>query len=170
MTERTKIQRSSNMSKIRGVDTSFEILLRSKLYKRGIRYRKNDRSIFGVPDIALKGIRLAIFIDSEFWHRHDFLKGKNIPKTNTQFWIDKFKGNIKRDEEVTTFLAQTGWVVVRILTRQLNLELDQVCDELTDLILFLKNHGIAEPRRKYKQKIGVLRLYGDRVASARRQF
>ena len=66
------------MSKIRGKDTSIEVALRKVLWRRGYRYRKNLKSLPGSPDIALTKYKIAIFCDSEFFHRKDWevLKGK----------------------------------------------------------------------------------------------
>lgn len=86
---KTRISRSENMRRIKSEDTSIEIILRRELWKRGLRYQKNVKNIFGKPDIVFKGKRLAVFVDSEFWHGKQLLEGKYIPKTNTEYWIKK---------------------------------------------------------------------------------
>ena len=70
------INRSENMSRIKNKNTSIELLLRKELWKRGLRYRVNDKSIFGKPDIVFKRKKIAIFCDSEFWHGKKFLEGE----------------------------------------------------------------------------------------------
>jgi DNA mismatch endonuclease (patch repair protein) len=102
------ISRSENMRRIKSSDTSIEILLRKELWKRGLRYRKNVKDIFGKPDIVFKGKKLAVFADSEFWHGKQFLEGKYIPKTNTEFWAKKITRNIERDKEVNQKLLDDG--------------------------------------------------------------
>jgi DNA mismatch endonuclease, patch repair protein len=62
-------------------------ILRKELWKRGLRYRKNVKDIFGKPDIVFKSKKLVVFADSEFWHGKQLLEGKYIPKTNTKFWV-----------------------------------------------------------------------------------
>ena len=114
-----KLTRSENMGRIKAKNTSFELLLRRELWARGLRYRANDKTVFGKPDIVFKGKKVAVFIDSEFWHGKDFLEKKNIPKTNNDFWIDKLKRNIERDKEVNKFLTEEGWKIIRIWSKDL---------------------------------------------------
>ena len=108
-----KISRSENMRRIKSKDTTIEILLRIELWKRGYRYRKNVKDVFGKPDIVFKGKKLAIFADSEFWHGKQLLEGKYIPKTNTEFWVKKITRNIDRDKEVNKKLESEGWIILR---------------------------------------------------------
>jgi DNA mismatch endonuclease (patch repair protein) len=107
------ISRSENMRRIKSKDTSIEILLRKELWKRGLRYRKNVKDVFGKPDIVFKGKKVAIFADSEFWHGKYLMEGKYIPQTNTEFWVEKIKRNIERDKEVNKKLKNDGWTVLR---------------------------------------------------------
>jgi len=107
------ISRSENMRRIKSKDTTIEILLRKELWKRGLRYRKNVKDIYGKPDIVFKGKKLAIFTDSEFWHGKQLLEGKYIPKTNTEFWVNKITRNIERDKEVNKKLESEGWIILR---------------------------------------------------------
>ena len=107
------ISRSENMRRIKSKDTTIEILLRKELWKRGLRYRKNVKDIYGKPDIVFKGKKLAVFTDSEFWHGKQLLEGKYIPKTNTEFWVNKITRNIERDKEVNKKLESEGWIILR---------------------------------------------------------
>ena len=52
-------------------DTSIEIILRSALWRRGIRFRKNVKTILGTPDIVIKKYHLVVFCDGDFWHGKD---------------------------------------------------------------------------------------------------
>lgn len=107
------ITRSENMRRIKSKDTTIEVLLRKELWKRGLRYQKNARDVYGKPDIVFKGKRLAVFADSEFWHGKQLLEGKYIPKTNTEFWVKKITRNIERDKEVNQKLKSEGWIILR---------------------------------------------------------
>ncbi len=113
MKKKKPITRSENMRRIKSKDTSIEILLRKELWRRGLRYRKNSKDVFGKPDIVFKGKKLAVFADSEFWHGKQLLEGKYIPKTNTEFWVNKITRNIERDKEVNEKLESEGWTVLR---------------------------------------------------------
>ena len=73
------------MRRIKSKDTSVEILLRKELWRRGMRYRKNLKDVFGKPDIAFKGKKLAVFVDREFWHGKYYLEGKYILKSNVEY-------------------------------------------------------------------------------------
>ena len=109
MKKKNPISRSENMRRVKSKDTSIEILLRKELWKRGFRYRKNVKDIFGKPDIVFKGKKVAIFADSEFWHGKYLMEGKYIPKTNTKFWIEKIERNTERDKAVSQKLKDDGW-------------------------------------------------------------
>ena len=50
-----------NMSKIRGKDTSIEIVFRKALWKKGYRYRKNCKDLPGRPDIANSARTVRLF-------------------------------------------------------------------------------------------------------------
>jgi len=58
--------RSEIMQRVKSKDTKIEIMLRKELWRRGLRYQKNVKNIFGKPDIVFKGKRLVVFADSEF--------------------------------------------------------------------------------------------------------
>ncbi|MCX6077392.1 MAG: very short patch repair endonuclease [Campylobacterales bacterium] len=124
-----KISRSENMSRIKGKSTSIELILRKELWKRGLRYRLNDKSIFGTPDIVFKRKKIAIFCDSKFWHGNKLLSGE-VPKTNTDFWIKKLTRNIERDQEVSKRLKEQGWTVLRYWEKDIRSNANEIADEI----------------------------------------
>lgn len=63
----SKEQRSRNMSAIRSKDTKPELYIRKLLYADGYRYRKNDASVYGHPDMFLSKYNTAIFVHGCFW-------------------------------------------------------------------------------------------------------
>ncbi|AWI25223.1 very short patch repair endonuclease [Flavobacterium pallidum] len=109
----TTAQRSKIMSKIRAKDTKSEVLLAKALWKRGHRYRKHSKSIFGTPDLSFKKYKIAIFVDSEFFHGKHWDIIEKRPKNNAEFWQKKIERNMQRDNEVNVFLIQSGWTVLR---------------------------------------------------------
>lgn len=117
-----------NMSRIRNKDTKIEIQLRKELWSRGLRYRKNDKSVEGKPDIVFKGPKVAVFCDSEFWHGYDWEHRKNDIKTNRDFWINKIERNIQRDYQVNRILGEQGWVVLRFWGKDIQKNLTQCAD------------------------------------------
>lgn len=113
MAKLTKEQVRKNMQANKSSGTKPELLLAKALFARGYRYRKNDKTIFGKPDLTLKTIKLAVFVDGEFWHGKDWHKRRNDHKTNKEFWFKKIEGNIERDREVNYKLEEQGWRVLR---------------------------------------------------------
>lgn len=118
----SKEKRSKIMGSIRA-RSKLENRFSNALWSRGIRFRKNDRSLYGTPDI---------FIDSCFWH-HCPIHGK-IPKTNEKFWKNKLKRNVERDEEVTKHYIEDGWNIVRIWEHELNSDFEAVVDKIDNFI------------------------------------
>lgn len=109
----TKEQRKKNMQNIKSKDTKPELLLRKALWAEGVRYRLHGKDIFGKPDIYIKSKKIAIFVDSDFWHGRLYQEGKSIPKSNKDYWIPKLERNIQRDKDVNKTLEEEGWVVLR---------------------------------------------------------
>lgn len=110
---KTKEQISYNMKQVKNKDSKIEILLRKELWERGLRYRKNTNKVFGHPDIAFIGKKIAVFCDSEFWHGFNWEEKKKEIKSNKEFWIKKIERNMERDIEVNTRLKEEGWIVLR---------------------------------------------------------
>ena len=108
----TKEKRSQVMAAIKGKDTKQEVRLARALWHRGHRYRKHDKTIFGTPDLSFKKYRIAVFVDSEFFHGKDW-ETKKRPATNAEFWHNKITRNIQRDLEVNDYLTSRGWTVLR---------------------------------------------------------
>ena len=105
-------QRHRCMSSIRSTSTRPEAKLRKALWRRGLRYKMNDRSLPGSPDIVLPKYRSIIFIHGCFWHGHKGCKNYTVPKTNTDFWVAKVARNQERDQEVWRHLEAKGWSVI----------------------------------------------------------
>lgn len=123
----TTPERSKIMKAIKGKDTKPEIALRKILWKKGYRYRKNDKSIKGCPDIVFKGLRLAVFVDSEFFHGFNWEQKKLKIKSNKEYWIKKIERNIERDDEVNQFLTSKGWRVLRFWSFEIKSNLLHCC-------------------------------------------
>ncbi len=107
------------MRAIKSSGTHEEILLSKKLWKKGYRYRKNNKSIFGKPDLTFSGRKLAVFIDSEYFHGKDWDIEKYRIKTNRDFWWKKIESNMKRDVRVNQELSKSGWKVLRFWSTEI---------------------------------------------------
>lgn len=117
--ERTAEQISHTMRCVKSKDSAIELALRKELWHRGLRYRKNVKSVYGKPDIAFIGKKIAVFCDSEFWHGYEWESNKYRIKSNREFWFPKIERNIRRDKEVTEKLRHDGWVVLRFWGKEI---------------------------------------------------
>jgi DNA mismatch endonuclease, patch repair protein len=103
--------RSALMSRIRGVDTGPELVVRRLLHRLGYRYRLHARGLTGRPDIVFSTRRAIIFVHGCFWHRHDCGRAY-MPKSRREFWQKKFTRNVERDRENQKKLAASEWSVL----------------------------------------------------------
>ena len=110
---KTKEQISFNMRQVKNKDSEIEIKLRKELWRRGLRYRKNVKTITGKPDIVFQGKKEAVFCDSEFWHGYDWEHRNLEIKSRREFWVPKIERNMQRDREVSEMLEAEGWIVLR---------------------------------------------------------
>jgi|TARA_B100001996_G_scaffold160102_1_gene122085 DNA mismatch endonuclease (patch repair protein) len=100
------------MSSNKAKNTKPELRLRKALYADGVRgYRLNWKKVPGKPDIAFPGRKISIFINGCYWHRCPHCE-LPLPKTNTEFWKEKFDKNIKRDKKKEKELLDLGWTVL----------------------------------------------------------
>ena len=103
------------MSKVRCKETKLELSFKKSL--TGYRFRYQPK-IFGKPDFALKKLKIAIFIDSCFWHKCP--KHFRKPNSNISYWKPKIKRNVERAKEVNKILRKDGWKVIRFWEHDIN--------------------------------------------------
>lgn len=108
----TPQQRSFNMSRIKGKNTSPEMTVRSLLRSLGYKYRLHVRNLPGRPDIVLSKQKAVIFVHGCFWHMHKCRYGRVVPKTNTRFWQQKRLGNVERDKRQRKLLRKDWSVMI----------------------------------------------------------
>ncbi|WP_293675989.1 very short patch repair endonuclease [uncultured Phenylobacterium sp.] len=104
-------KRSAVMRRVKGRDTTPELVVRKVLTRLGARYRLHRADLPGKPDIVLPGRRLAIFVHGCFWHGHDCARGARVPKQNRDYWVGKVAKNIARDARSRAALEAAGWRV-----------------------------------------------------------
>ncbi len=114
MDNKTREQRSKNMSHIPSKDTKSEMTVGKYLFKQGFRYRKNVRTLPGKPDFVLRKYNTVIFVNGCFWHGHKGCKYFVMSKSNTEFWNDKIIYNQSRDESNIQKLKELGWNVITV--------------------------------------------------------
>ena len=107
------------MSCIKGKNTKPEEIVRKYLFSKGLRYRKNDKKLPGTPDIVLPKYKTVIFVNGCFWHGHEGCRYFVVPKTNTEFWVNKIETNKQRDNREINELQTLGWKVIVVWECQL---------------------------------------------------
>lgn len=109
-----KTTRSFNMSQIRGKDTKPEMVVRRFLHSQGYRYKLHDKNLPGKPDLVLPKYKTVIFVNGCFWHGHEGCKYFKIPKTNTQWWVEKISKTKDKDFEIYDSLKNLGFKIITV--------------------------------------------------------
>lgn len=109
-----QLTRSYNMSRIKGKDTKPEMRVRKFLYAHGYRYKLHDNNLPGKPDIVLPKYKTVIFVHGCFWHGHEGCEYFVIPKTRTEWWLNKIDCNKSNDAKVVNALRKEGWKIIVI--------------------------------------------------------
>ncbi len=107
------------MSQIKGKNTKPELLVRRYLFSKGFRYKLYDKSLPGKPDIVLPKYKTIINVHGCFWHGHNNCKYFIIPKTRTQWWIEKINRTKLNDLDNELKLTLKGWKVITIFECEL---------------------------------------------------
>lgn len=129
--------------------TKIELLLAKLLWNAGIRYRKNDKGVHGTPDFTIRGHRIAIFCDGDFWHGKDWTINKDKIKSNRSFWYAKIEHNIKHDQEITKQLESEGWKVFRFWETDIRIHAEQCLNEVLSYIQLRLSHDYHNRTVRY---------------------
>jgi DNA mismatch endonuclease (patch repair protein) len=120
----------------RHADTQPEVVLRSRLHRRGLRFRKDALlrldSARVRPDIVFPGARVAVFCDGCFWHRCP--KHATDPKTNAAYWTPKLAANVRRDREADLSLRSAGWTVLRVWEHEISGDIEAVANRIAEVV------------------------------------
>lgn len=133
-------QRRKNMQAVKSKGTKIEVKLGKALWNMGLRYRKNDKSIFGKPDFTFKKYKIAIFCDGDFWHGKDWEIRKFDHKTNIDFWISKIDKNIQRDQLVNETLNAQHWTILRFWESDINKDLESCIELILEIMEYKKQN------------------------------
>jgi DNA mismatch endonuclease, patch repair protein len=123
-------QRRYCMSRIRGKDTSPELLVRRLVKTLGLSFQTNVAELPGKPDIVRRRSRQVIFVHGCFWHRHACRFGRVVPTTRRGFWQAKFYANQCRDTRNLRKLRRDGWSVLVVWECQLK-DINRVSERVT---------------------------------------
>jgi DNA mismatch endonuclease, patch repair protein len=142
-------QRRKNMQNIRGAGTGIEMRIVSILKRTDLRFVTNDHTLFGKPDIVFRRARVAVFLDSCFWHLCPY--HKTMPKSNRKYWIAKLEGNRRRDRIVDLKLRHSSWTVIRFWEHSIRQRPDHCVQRILrtvamkNLSLFTEAHEVVSP-------------------------
>jgi DNA mismatch endonuclease (patch repair protein) len=138
-------KRSWLMAQVKGTNTRPEKAVRSFLHKLGYRFRIHNKSLPGSPDIVLRKYMTVIFVNGCFWHQHKNCARSRPPKSNAQFWTNKFVQNIARDIRNKRALRKQGWRVIVVwecsIERKKNTQ--KTLEKVAAMLVSTENSGYA---------------------------
>lgn len=136
----TPEQRSYMMSRNRSTDTAPELMIRRLAHARGLRYRKHASWLPGRPDLAFTRVKVAVFVDGDFWH------GWRFPQWREKlgpYWREKIERNRRRDVKNFRKLREEGWLVIRIWEHEVKRNADGCVDRI-DRALMARRQRLAD--------------------------
>jgi DNA mismatch endonuclease (patch repair protein) len=107
-------RRSWLMSRVKGKGTAPELAVRRLAHSLGMRFRLHKAELPGRPDLVFPRYRTVVFVHGCFWHRHAGCRKATSPKSRIEYWEDKFRANIERDERNAVELERMGWRVLTV--------------------------------------------------------
>src|SRR5262249_29454191 len=107
-----RLSLTERMQCIRKTNTKPEMIVRRLVHAMGYRYRLHQANLPGTPDIVLTRHRKVILVHGCFWHRHDCVDGRKLPRSKPEYWGPKLERNRRRDEESVAQLHKLGWDVL----------------------------------------------------------
>ena len=109
----SRVVRSQVMASVRSTGTRLEEGLANALTKARVgRFERNPTEPEGRPDFVFRTRKVAVFVDSCFWHGCRW--HCRMPASNRRYWNAKILRNRERDKRVTARLRRQDWTVVRI--------------------------------------------------------
>ena len=115
-------------------DTGPELKLRKALREAKMSGYRLQWKVPGHPDICYPGKKVAVFVNGCFWHRCPYCN-LPMPKHNQEYWSEKFRKNIIRDEIKSKQLAELGWTVVVVWECEINKELQLVVERIAKALM-----------------------------------
>lgn len=132
----SKSRRSEIMRNVKGKHTKPEIIVRKYLHSNGFRFRIHDKKLPGNPDVKLTKYKTIIFVNGCFWHGHENCRIYVMPKSNADFWSEKIKRNMDRDQIIINNLKKLGWNVIIVWECALKVKKrEQTLGELVEKII-----------------------------------
>ena len=139
------------MSAVRNRDTRPELVLRSALWRRGLRYRLRVK-LLGKPDIVFPSRKVAVFVDGDYWHgnawrvrRLSSFEAQFDGMNNAEFWRSKITTNMERDSKVNEALSSSGWTVIRVFESQLVNDIEGVVGQIDAIVRGDRTISTSDP-------------------------
>ena len=130
----TDEQTSKRMANVKLKRGDVEVAIAKVLYKKGYRYRLDDKRLPGSPDIAILKYHVAVFIDGEFWHGYDWENRKMKLKRNREYWLQKIEENMARDKRVDAELKVIGWTPIRFWSKEAGKDIEGTAEKLCEIL------------------------------------
>jgi DNA mismatch endonuclease (patch repair protein) len=127
----------------RAKSTRAELLLRRRVWRRGLRYRLHHAGLPGKPDLVFARERVVVFCDGDFWHgrRWEERRAKLARGSNARYWVAKIERNRERDWEQTRALLQGGWTVLRLWEGEVLRDPDAAAEQVRSVVLEARSHS-----------------------------
>lgn len=127
----TPEQRQKTMRAVKGRDTSLEKVVGSALHRKGLRFRRCVAKLPGKPDFVFSKVKVAVFVDGDFWHGWRFPAWQD---KLTDYWRKKIERNRKRDRLNYQRLRRSGWRVLRFWSHEVERDLAGVVEQIAALV------------------------------------
>ena len=126
--------RSQMMRAVRSEDTVPELRVRKALFRDGFRYRLHCHDLPGSPDLFVLKYGVVVFVNGCFWHQHG-CKFTGRPKSNPDFWNDKFTNNVVRDVKMGWKLSLLGFRTATVWECSIKNDFERTMELLEAFIL-----------------------------------
>lgn len=81
----------------------------------GLEFEQHCSDLTGKPDFVFRDVKVAVFVDGDFWHGFRFPLWEH---KMTEKWREKISATRTRDRRNFAKLRRLGWKVVRIWEHQ----------------------------------------------------
>ncbi len=132
-TMRRRKNRKQMMQAVHSKNTTPEMLVRRTLWAAGLRYRLHCRNLPGTPDLFILKFGVAVLVNGCFWHQHG-CRFTSRPKSNSDFWNNKFDANVARDVKVLRKLSLQDCRVAVVWECSLKRNEERSLERLVDFI------------------------------------
>jgi DNA mismatch endonuclease (patch repair protein) len=121
-------KRSALMSRIRGRGTGPERLVAEAMTCCGWEWEEHCSDLPGRPDFVFRPLRIAVFVDGDFWHGWRFTQWRH---KLSEAWELKIEATRNRDRRCHCQLRRMGWKVIRIWEHQISVDVQRCIERIS---------------------------------------